>query len=119
MTTNTQAKPFALGAYVAGIESRDAAGQLAAFTQDATLEVIDHEHPPSNPTRLQGATLRDYVADVCGRDMTHQVRSSTLSSERFAIEVACRYADGTNVLCVAISELSDGRIAAQRIVQAW
>ena len=50
---------------------------------------------------------------------SRRIPSILYCRKRFAIEVACRYPDGTNVLCVAISELSDGRIAAQRIVQAW
>jgi hypothetical protein len=36
-----------------------------------------------------------------------------------AFTEACRYADGTNVLCAAVLELRDGQIARQVGVQAW
>jgi hypothetical protein len=51
--------------------------------------------------------------------MTHDVRNAVLAGDRLTVEVACRYADGTNVECLSISEVAAGRITRQRIVQAW
>jgi hypothetical protein len=36
-----------------------------------------------------------------------------------AYSVECRYADGPQVVCVALVELGDGRIVRELDVQAW
>jgi hypothetical protein len=56
---------------------------------------------------------------VCGRDMTHHVRHSVADAGGAAFTEACRYPDGTNVICATVLRLSDGRIAEQTVVQAW
>src|ERR1700712_3063536 len=78
MTIRTETKPFDVTAFVAAIEGRDAAGQIAAFSDNAELTVIDHEHPPSNPLVMRGTeALSTYFTDVCSRDMTHKVTTAT------------------------------------------
>jgi ketosteroid isomerase-like protein len=104
----------------AAIEARDAQGQLAAYAPDAELTIVDAANPPSRPRVLRGHDeIGPYLADVCARDMTHEVRTTVVTGERLAVEVACRYADGTRVLCLCVAELAGGRIARQRTVQAW
>jgi SnoaL-like domain len=118
MTTTTDT--LDLTALAAAITGRDAAGQLAAYRPDAELTVIDHEHPPTRPQVLRGAqAIGGHLADVCSREMTHDVRTLVVADNTLTLEVACRYADGTNVACVSIAGLEDGRIAWQRLVQAW
>jgi ketosteroid isomerase-like protein len=120
MSIHTDTKQFDVTAFVAAIEGRDAEGQVAAFSDDAELTVIDHEHPPSNPLVLRGSeALRAHFTDVCGRDMTHEVTTATATDDRLTVEVACRYADGTRVACLSVSRLGDGRITSQRGLQAW
>ncbi|MGA9857232.1 MAG: nuclear transport factor 2 family protein [Solirubrobacteraceae bacterium] len=120
MTTHTAPTTFDIPAYVAAIEGRDAEGQIAAFTADAELTLIDHEHPPSNPLVLRGAdALRAHFTDICGRDMTHQVTTATSADDRLTVEVNCLYADGTRVACLSVAGLADGRISWQRGLQAW
>jgi hypothetical protein len=120
MTAQSVATALDVGALVHAIESRDAEGQLAAYGDDAELVVVDHEHPPSNPRTVRGTVeLRAYLADICARDMTHEVKTAALAGDRLILEVACRYADGTRVSCLCVGGIVDGRIAWSRGLQAW
>jgi hypothetical protein len=51
--------------------------------------------------------------------MTHRIEQQVASGDRLAYAEACRYPDGTNVLCVAMLELSDGHVARQTCIRAW
>ena len=57
--------------------------------------------------------------DVASRPMTHEVVDAMQAGDRVAIQLACRYDDGTRVLASGVAHLRDGRIAEQTIVQAW
>lgn len=118
MTTSTATLDTA--ALATAITERDAAGQLATYSPDAELVIVDHENPPARPRVLRGTDeIGAYLTDVCDRDMTHDVRNAVLAGDRLTVEVACRYADGTNVACLSIAEVAGGRITRQRLVQAW
>jgi hypothetical protein len=120
MTVQTAPTTFDIAALVAAIENRDAEGQLAAYTPDAELVVVDHEHPPSNPQVIRGSdALLAHFTDVCARDMTHHVTTAALVDDRLTIELACEYADGTRVACLCVSGIEGDRIAWQRGLQAW
>lgn|SRR3954447_8585282 len=102
------------------IESRDAAGQLAAYAPEAELVLVDANNPPSRPSVFRGTdAIGAHLSDVCERDMTHQVRGIVTEPQRIAFEVSCRYADGTQVWCMCQAEVEDGRIVRQHTVQAW
>jgi hypothetical protein len=51
--------------------------------------------------------------------MTHRILHSVHDEHGAAFTNACRYPDGTNVLCATVLELVDGLIVGQTIVQAW
>lgn len=119
MTAETTSA-FDLGQLRRAIESRDAAAQVAMFADDAEIVMVDRDHPPSTPQVVRGReAIRAMLDDVCARDMTHAVEEATAAGDRAAYTLACRYADGTRVLCSAMLELEDGRIARQVGVQAW
>ena len=102
------------------IETRDAQAQLATYAPDAELVLIDAVNSPSHPRVLRGREeIGDHLAEVCGRDMTHEVRASVADEQRVALEVACRYPDGMQVRCLCIADVVDGLIVRQRTVQAW
>lgn len=102
------------------VESRDAAAQAAMFADDATVTMVDHDHPPSSPQRLQGrAAIRAMLDDVCSRDMTHRVTHALASPDGVAYTVACRYADGMRVEVALVADVRDGMITHQEGVQAW
>jgi hypothetical protein len=63
--------------------------------------------------------IRDWIEDICARDMTHAVLTPVLGEDAVAFTERCRYPDGTNVLCATVAELSGGRIVRQVAVQAW
>jgi SAM-dependent methyltransferase len=52
-------------------------------------------------------------------DMTHLVQHKVKDDSGAAFIQACRYPDGTNVLCATVIELEGGVIAAQTVVQVW
>jgi hypothetical protein len=53
------------------------------------------------------------------RDMTHSVRRTVKDDTGAAYTQACRYPDGTNVLCATVIGLDRGLICDQTVVQVW
>jgi hypothetical protein len=90
------------------------------YAEDAILQVIDRDNPPSKPRSLQGrAAIASYFEDVCGRDMTHKVEAGVALGNRLAFTQSCAYPDGTKVFCSAMVDLKGGKISRQVVVQAW
>jgi ketosteroid isomerase-like protein len=119
-TTTSPTTTFDAAALKRAIENRDAEALLGLYADDAVVEVADHEHPPAAPSRAAGKdALRAVFADVYGRDMTHRVGPIAVDGESVGYIVRCAYPDGTRVLCSAVAELRDGRIARETGVQAW
>ena len=103
-----------------GIEERDAATLRALYTPDAEMTVVDRNAPPSHPRVLHGRTaIGEYLDETCGRDMTHRLERVVVSGDTAAFTQACRYPDGTRVLCLAMLDLRDGLIIRQTAVQEW
>ena len=89
-------------------------------TVHAELQVVDRNDQPSNPKVIRGrSAIGEYFADVCGRDMTHEIRRLVVSGDNAAFVQACRYPSGAQVLCIAVLDLKDGLIIRQSGVQAW
>jgi ketosteroid isomerase-like protein len=102
------------------LEERDSAAQLALYRDNAEVTLVDRINPPRSPRVLRGREeIRTWIEDVCERDMTHRVEMQVVGNGGAAFTEACRYPDGTNVLCAAVLELQDGRIARQVGVQTW
>ncbi len=123
MTTNTPATT-ATGIQVdtlrRGIEDRDAETLLGLYTDNAELRIVDREHPPSHPAVWRGRSeIAAYLNDLCARDMTHHLERVVVDDAHAAVVKACRYPDGTRVLCHAMLELAAGRITRESGVQAW
>jgi hypothetical protein len=75
---------------------------------------------PGSPRVLRGKEeIRAWIEDVCARDMSHRVQHTVLDDNGGAFTEACRYPDGTNVLCATVFELGEGHITSQIGVQAW
>jgi ketosteroid isomerase-like protein len=116
----TTATTFDTGELKRAIEERDAAAQTAMFAEDAEYIQVDKANPPSKPERLSGrAAIGERLADVFGRDMTHEVSGLVQDGDNVSYTINCRYPDGTRVLCMASLELRDGQIARQTGIQAW
>jgi ketosteroid isomerase-like protein len=119
MSTTTTPR-FDSGEFKRAIEERDSTAQLALYAPNAEVTLVDRINTPSAPRMLQGHDeVRTWIEDICERDMTHRVDIQVLADDGAAFTEACRYPDGTNVLCAAVLELRDGQITRQIRVQAW
>jgi hypothetical protein len=117
-TTTTSA--FDFGEFKRALEERDSTAQLALYAPDAEVTLVDRVNTPSSPRVLHGREeIRVWIEDICERDMTHCVDLQVLADSGVALTEACRYPDGTNVLCAVVLELRDGQIARQVGLQAW
>jgi ketosteroid isomerase-like protein len=115
-----KSKPVTIAGLKRAIEGRKASAFAGMYAEDAVLQVIDRDNPPSKPHSLQGKdAIASYFADVCGRDMTHKVEAGVAVGNRLAFTQSCAYPDGTKVFCSAMVDLKGGKIARQVVVQAW
>ena len=102
------------------IESRDGRMLSSYYADDALLQIVDRNNPPSKPREVKGKTaIGTFWDDICSRAMTHQVQASLAQGNQIAFSQACAYPDGMKVLCFAICDLKGGKIARQTVVQAW
>src|SRR5690554_3724730 len=68
------ASPVSPDAIRRSLEGADAAALAGFYAADATLSVIDRDHPPSAPQQLRGRNaIGAFYEDICGRTMTHHV----------------------------------------------
>jgi hypothetical protein len=111
---------FDLGAFARAVEGSDAATQLSMYAPDATVTIVDKLSPPGSARVLHGREqIGSWLDDVCGREMTHSVKHAVSDGSSAAFTEACRYGDGTNVMCATALALRDGLISDQTVVQAW
>lgn len=102
------------------IEGRDGRMLASFYGDDAVLNVIDRNNPPSRPRQIKGkAAISAFWDDICSRAMTHKVDTSVAEGNRLAFTQACSYPDGARVYCMAVLSLKNGKIAEQTVVQAW
>jgi hypothetical protein len=119
MSTQTTTR-FDLAQLSRAIEERDASTQLAMYAPQATVTIADRITQPGSPRVLHNhGEIATWIQDTCARDMTHAVQHAVQDEDGAAFINACRYPDGTNVLCATVLELADGLIARQTVVQAW
>jgi hypothetical protein len=117
MTTITS---FDLDRFARAAEERDAATQLSMYGLDATVTIADKVTQPGSPRVLRTREqIKDWLEDTYGRDMTHSVKHLVSDGSGAAYTQACRYPDGTNVLCATVIALDDGQISDQTVVQVW
>ena len=102
------------------IEGRNPQALAGLYADDAIIQLIDRDNPPSKPLNLEGkSAISAYFSDVCGRNMTHKIESGVSEGKRLAFTQSCAYSDGTKVYCSAMLKLKGGKIARQIVVQAW
>ena len=117
MSTTTA---FDLARFTQAAEERDAATQLTMYGPDAMVTIVDKITQPGTPRVLRTHDeIQGWLEDLTGRDMTHKVTHRVSSDDGAAFMLACRYPDGTNVLCATLIQLDDGQISDQTVVQAW
>jgi hypothetical protein len=102
------------------IETRDGQTLAGFYADDAVLQVIDQDNPPSNPREVKGRdAITAYYTDVCGRTMTHHIDNAVAAGERLAFTQTCTYPEGARVFCASMLELAGGKITHQVSIQAW
>jgi hypothetical protein len=117
MSTTTT---FDLERFTRAAEERDASTQLSMYSPDATVTITDKLSQPGSPRVLRThEEIEAWLADMYSRDMTHSVQRKVQDGGGAAYIQACRYPDGTNVLCATVIELEAGLIYGQTVVQAW
>ena len=116
----TASATFDLERFTRAAEERDAATQLSMYAPDAVVTIADKVTQPGSPRVLRGREqIADWLADVCGRDMTHAVEHTVRDAQGAAFTEACRYPDGSNVLCATVLELGPNAIERQTVIQVW
>ena len=111
---------FDLDRFTRAAEERDAATQLSMYGPDAIVTIADQVTQPASPRVLRGREqIKGWLDDTYGRDMTHSVKHRVSDEGGAAYTLACRYPDGTNVLCATVLALQDGQITDQTVVQVW
>jgi hypothetical protein len=111
---------FDLARFTRAAEERDAATQLSMYGPDSTVTIVDKITQPGSPRTLRTREeIKSFLEDIYGRDMTHKVNYCVSDEGGAAYTQACRYPDGTNVLCATVIKLEDGQIADQTVVQVW
>ena len=111
---------FDLDRFTRAAEERDAATQLSMYGPDAVVTIADKISQPGAPRVLRTREeIRDWLEDMYARDMTHSVKHRVLDETGAAYTQACRYPDGTNVLCATVIALDGGVISGQTVVQVW
>jgi hypothetical protein len=111
---------FDLDRFTRAAEERDASTQLSMYGPDAVVTIADRISQPGSPRVLRThEDIKDWLEDMYGRDMTHKVQHTVSDERGAAFSQACRYPDGTNVLCATVIELDGGAICGQTVVQVW
>ncbi|MGO9971457.1 MAG: nuclear transport factor 2 family protein [Solirubrobacteraceae bacterium] len=120
MSTTTSSTTFDLDRFTRAAQERDASTQLSMYAPDASVTIADRITQPGSPRVLHNrGEIKTWLEDMYGRDMTHAVGHRVKDAAGAAYTQACRYSDGTNVLCVTVLELDGGLIKGQTVVQVW
>ncbi len=111
---------FDLDRFTRAAEERDASTQLSMYGSGATVRIVDRFSQPGSPRVLSTREeIKSWLEDMFGRDMTHSVELRVANETGGAYTLACRYPDGTNVLCATVFALDAGQISDQTVVQVW
>lgn len=117
---STATRMFDLDRFARAAEDRDATTQLSMYSPDATVTIVDTTAQPSAPRVLHNRDeIKGWLKDTYDRDMTHSVGHRVVDQTGAAYTQACRYPDGTNVLCATVIELDHDLISGQTVVQVW
>jgi hypothetical protein len=118
MSTATRA--FDLERFTRAAEERDAATQLSMYGPDAKVTIANKVNQPGAPRLLRTHDeIKGWLEDMYARDMTHKVQHQVKDQTGVAYTQACRYPDGTNVLCATVIALDGGFIVDQTVLEVW
>jgi hypothetical protein len=116
----TTSTAFDLAAMIAAIEADDPERQAAAYADDAVIEIQNRDPGPADPLVVRGReAVRAMLEDIAARKLEHRVLRAVADGRTGALQVGCRYPEGTSVTCLAAFDLEDGRIARETQVEVW
>jgi hypothetical protein len=116
----TTSTPFDLDRFTRAAEARDAATQLSMYAPGATVTIANKISQPGAPRVLRShEEIQGWLEDMYARDMTHKVQRPVKDQTGVAYTQACRYPDGTNVLCATVIALDGGLISNQTVLEVW
>jgi hypothetical protein len=119
MSTATSAS-FDLDRFTRAAEERDAATQLSMYGPDAKVTIANKISQPGAPRLLRThGEIKAWLEDMYARDMTHKVQHQVKDQAGVAYTQACRYPDGTNVLCATVIALDGGFLVDQTVLEVW
>jgi hypothetical protein len=111
---------FDLDRFARAAEERDASTQLSMYAPAATVTIADRVTQPGSPRVLRTREqIKAWLEETYARDMVHSVSHRVKDDTGAAYTQACRYPDGTNVLCATVLELDGDAIVNQTVVQVW
>ncbi len=118
MTITTS--PADLKSLAEAIEADDPARIAAVYAQDAVIEVFNRDHGPADPIIVRGRdAVRALLEDVAGRKLTHRVERAVADGAAGALQVGCRYPDGSRVTCMSTFDTEDGLIVRETRLEVW
>ncbi len=111
---------FEMELFRRAFEERDAEMLIGLYADDAEFRIVNCETTPSSLRELHGKVeISAYWRDVFSRQMTHHLEQEIIGEDGMAVNVACKYPDGTRVLATMMFDLREGKISRQVDVQAW
>ena len=111
---------FDLDRFTRAAEERDAATQLSMYGPDAVVTITNKITQPGAPRVLRTREeIKSWLEDTYSRELTHNVKHRVHDDTGAAYTQACRYPDGTNVLCSTVIELEGGVITSQSVLEVW
>ncbi len=118
--TVSDSTQFDLNALRHGVEDRDMAAMMSLYDDQAEISITDHRHTPSQPQVIRGrGEITAFLADLLGRDMTHQLDHVVVGDGTVSYIERCTYPDGTRVTMSTALDIDNGHIIRQEGVQAW
>ncbi len=111
---------FDLERFTRALEAHDASTQLSMYGPNAVVTIVDKITQPGSPRVLRTREeIKGWLQEVAAVDATHKVQHRVLDDTGAAFTLACRYPDGTNVVCASVIELDSGAICGQTALQVW
>jgi SnoaL-like domain len=109
-----------LEALRSGYRQRDPKKIASVYAENAVCTFVNRNNPPSRPLVVRGReALLALIADICGREMTHDFVRTVVGPGSLAYRVECRYPDGCNVVGLYMAIVEDGRIVSESSVDCW
>ena len=103
-----------------GYRDHDAAKIASVYADDAVCNVVNRNYPPSRPLVLRGrAEVATLLADICARQMTHEISQGLAGDGVIAYRLECRYPDGCLVVGHYLSRVEGGSIVSESSIDCW